>query len=76
MFTLWLLHPWALIRSWDKFKAWSSRRLNEHEGTQQHSGAPSLALGAKRWWTHGGWKKRINDEDYLLNAIRYVVELQ
>jgi REP element-mobilizing transposase RayT len=59
-----------------QFKAWCSRRLNEHERGLRRSSDPSLALGAKRWWTHGGWKKRVDDEDYLLNAIRYVVELQ
>jgi hypothetical protein len=64
-----------------QFKAWCSRRLDEYEAGLQRSDDPSLALGAnanaqRRWWTHGGWKKWINDEDYLLNAIQYVLELQ
>ena len=49
----------------DQFKAWSSRRLNER--TEQ---AP------ERWWTRHGSTKWINDEGYLQNAIRYVLEGQ
>ena len=47
-----------------EFKAWCSRRLNER-------------LGAKHeWWTFHGSTKWINDEAYLENTIRYVLEGQ
>jgi REP element-mobilizing transposase RayT len=48
-----------------QFKAWCSRRLNEHAKRPR-----------KRWWTKGGSTKWINDTDYLHNAIQYVVEMQ
>jgi REP element-mobilizing transposase RayT len=48
----------------DQFKAWCSRRLNERE------------KASKRWWTKHGSTKWINDEEYLRNAIRYVLERQ
>lgn len=47
-----------------EFKAWCSRRLNEKLGTKQE------------WWTLHGSTKWINDEAYLENAIRYVMESQ
>jgi len=46
----------------NQFKAWCSRRLNEHGPRREH------------WWTYHGSTKWINDEDYLRNAIRYVIE--
>jgi len=49
----------------NQFKSWCSRRLNEQGGASRI-----------RWWTRHGSTKWINDETYLLNAIRYVKELQ
>ena len=46
-----------------QLKAWCSRRLNE-------------ADGRRKWWTEHGSTKWINDEAYLANAIRYVLEGQ
>lgn len=54
----------------EQFKAWCSRRLNEHEG---YDAARSKK---KKWWTEHGSTKWINDEEYLHNAIQYVVEGQ
>ena len=48
----------------DQFKAWCSRRLNER------------AQNSQRWWTKHGSTKWINDEEYLNNAITYVLEKQ
>ncbi len=48
----------------NQLKSWSSRKLNEHAGTKG------------RWWTYHGSTKWINDEEYLANAIRYVLEGQ
>jgi REP element-mobilizing transposase RayT len=48
----------------NQFKAWCSRRLSEQFGSR------------KRWWTHYGSTKWINEESYLHNAIRYVLERQ
>jgi len=48
----------------DQFKAWCSRRLNEQAGA------------SRRWWTKHGSTKWINDEEYLQNAIEYVLERQ
>jgi REP element-mobilizing transposase RayT len=46
----------------DQFKAWCSRRLNEK------------ARVSSCWWTKHGSTKWINDEEYLRNAIEYVLE--
>jgi hypothetical protein len=48
----------------DQFKAWCSRRLNERGVRRKH------------WWTRHGSTKWINDEEYLHNAINYVVNRQ
>jgi len=47
-----------------QLKAWCSRRLNQHKGLPQE------------WWAGGGDAQEIEDEDYLQNAIVYVVEKQ
>jgi REP element-mobilizing transposase RayT len=49
----------------DQFKAWCSRRLNER-----------AEKAPERWWTRHGSTKWINDDAYLQNAIRYVLERQ
>jgi REP element-mobilizing transposase RayT len=55
-----------------QFKAWCSRRLSDHSGL----GADVTKQGRKRWWTEHGSTKWINDDEYLMNAIRYVIEGQ
>ncbi len=52
-------------KAMDQFKAWCSRRLNERMGKVN-----------EHWWTRHGSTKWINDEKYLRNAIRYVLERQ
>ncbi|MBI2806884.1 MAG: transposase [Planctomycetes bacterium] len=47
-----------------QFKAWCSRKLKVTDSERE------------RWWTKGGSTKWINDEAYLANAIRYVLERQ
>jgi REP element-mobilizing transposase RayT len=55
------VHPDQVM---DQLKSWCSRRLNEQAGEK------------KRWWTYHGSTKWINDEEYLRNAIEYVLEKQ
>lgn len=55
-----------------QLKAWWARRLSEQKGLSKNYSKD----GAQRWWTEGGSTKWINDETYLHNAIRYVLELQ
>ncbi len=57
-----------------QLKAWCSRRLSEHANLKREAGRSRD--GQKRWWTEHGSTKWINDEDYLRNAIRYVIEGQ
>jgi REP element-mobilizing transposase RayT len=59
-------------RARDQFKAWCTRRLSELEARRAGaSGQPR-----RDWWTEKGSAKWINDEEYLANAIRYVLEGQ
>jgi REP element-mobilizing transposase RayT len=53
----------------NQFKAWCTRRLNEHD---QAMGVPSRT----NWWTEGARKRYLNDEASLENAVRYVLEGQ
>ena len=53
----------------EQFKAWCSRRLNEHDAA---GGLPRR----ERWWTDHGSTKWVNDDDYFHNAVRYVQERQ
>jgi REP element-mobilizing transposase RayT len=55
----------------DQFKAWCSRKLSDMAGLQNSIAAKT---GRRRWFTEGGDTKVIDDEDYLENAIRYVME--
>jgi REP element-mobilizing transposase RayT len=48
-----------------QLKAWCSRRLSE-----------STTNAPERWWASGGSTKWINDERYLEEAIKYVLERQ
>ena len=53
----------------DQFKAWCTRRL---KGLAKKARQPVRL----RYWTRGGSKRKIFDEDGLAEAIRYVVEDQ
>lgn len=53
----------------EQFKAWCSRRLNEHAQTSQ-------TKPPRKWWTPHGSTRWINDDDYLHNAIDYVLHHQ
>jgi hypothetical protein len=56
-----------------EFKAWCSRKLSDQAGYVH-----KVARKAGRWhrFTEGGNSVRIETEQYLLNAIAYVVEGQ
>jgi hypothetical protein len=57
----------------NQFKAWCSRRLSDHAGLTQKV---ALKAGRRRWWTEHGSTKWINSEEYLKEAIEYVLERQ
>jgi len=57
----------------DQFKAWCSRKLSDAAGLQN---AVGTRAGRRRWFTEGGDTEIIEDEAYLENAIRYVLEGQ
>ncbi len=57
----------------DQFKAWCSRKLSDAAGLTE---AVAKKAGRRHWFTEGGDKERIEDEEYLENAIRYVLEGQ
>jgi len=57
----------------EQFKVWTSRRLSD----QPKLTTPvARKAGRRHWWTEGGDSEAIDDEQYLENAIRYVVEMQ
>ena len=62
----------------NQLKAWCSRRLNEHLQPPARSASKGRQQSGqkKKWWTEHGSTKWINDESYLQNAIRYVMEGQ
>ena len=57
----------------DQLKAWCSRKLSDHAGLTK---AVARKAGRRRWFTEGGDKEKIEDEEHLANAIRYVLEGQ
>ncbi len=57
----------------DQFKAWYSRKLSDHAGLKE---PVARTAGRRRWWTEGGSKKVIATEEYLREAIEYVLERQ
>jgi REP element-mobilizing transposase RayT len=57
----------------NQFKSWCSRKLSDADGLQ---GAVAVRAGRRRWFTEGGDVEIIEDEEYLENAIRYVLEGQ
>jgi REP element-mobilizing transposase RayT len=56
-----------------QLKAWCSRKLSDAAGLRN---AVAAKAGRRRWFTEGGDKEVIDDENYLANAIRYVSEGQ
>ncbi|MEQ8790410.1 MAG: transposase [Pirellulaceae bacterium] len=56
-----------------QLKAWCSRNLSDDAGLETQVAAKA---GRRRWFTEGGEAKVIDSEEYLENAIHYVMELQ
>jgi len=50
----------------EQFKSWCTRRLKERE-------RPPVRT---QWWTQRGWDLYIDDEDQLLEVIRYIRDCQ
>ena len=57
----------------NQLKAWCSRKLSDAAGLRT---SVAKRAGRRRWFTEGGDKEMIEDEEYLVNAIHYVVEGQ
>ena len=58
----------------NQLKAWCSRKLSDAAGLPDSPSAKKA--GRRKWFTEHGSTKWINDEEYLENAVRYVVEGQ
>jgi REP element-mobilizing transposase RayT len=56
-----------------QFKAWCSRNLSDQASLTQRV---AKRAGRRHWFTEGGDKEVIEDEQYLFNAITYVMERQ
>src|SRR5262249_391862 len=57
----------------NQFKAWCSRKLSDAAGLV---GTVAKKAGRGHWLTEGGNVELIDSEDYLSNAIQYVLERQ
>ena len=57
----------------EQLKAWCSRRLSDAAGLTEPVAAKA---GRRHWFTEGGDKEIIENETYLENAIRYVIDGQ
>jgi REP element-mobilizing transposase RayT len=57
----------------DQFKAWCSRTLSDNAGLTK---SVAKKAGRRHWFTERGDNEAIRDEEYLRNAIRYVLEGQ
>ena len=57
----------------NQFKAWCSRKLSDVAGLVT---PVAKKAGRRHWFTEGGDNEIIEDEEYLGNAIRYVLEGQ
>lgn len=57
----------------NQFKAWCSRKLSDSAGLVT---PVARKAGRRRWFTEGGDHRSIDSEEYLSNAVRYVVEGQ
>ena len=57
----------------NQLKAWCSRKLSDAAGLV---GTVAKKAGRRHWFTEGGDKELIETEEYLNNAIEYVLERQ
>jgi REP element-mobilizing transposase RayT len=57
----------------DQLKQWTSRRLSDLAALTT---PVARKAGRRHWWTEGGDARRIEEDDYLANAIEYVVNRQ
>jgi REP element-mobilizing transposase RayT len=57
----------------DQFKAWCSRKLSDAAGLRKKV---AKKAGRRHWFTEGGDAEAIEDEEYLDNAVRYVLDGQ
>ncbi len=57
----------------DQFKAWCSRKLSDNAGLIKKV---AKKAGRRHWFTEGGDAQAIENEEYLHNAIRYVLDGQ
>jgi REP element-mobilizing transposase RayT len=62
-------HPEVVM---DQFKAWCTRRLKELERLRR----PLERTVRQKWWTQGGSKRWLNDDQSLVEASQYVLECQ
>lgn len=60
-----------LEETMNQLKAWCSRKLSDDAGLTD---PVAIKAGRRHWFTEGGDKEIIEDEEYLENAIRYVIE--
>jgi REP element-mobilizing transposase RayT len=57
----------------NQLKAWCSRKLSDAAGLVE---TVAKKAGRRRWFTEGGNQETIDTEEYLTNAIEYVMERQ
>lgn len=57
----------------DQLKAWCSRKLSDRAGLTK---PVARRAGRRHWFTERGDNEKIEDENHLANAIRYVLERQ
>ena len=57
----------------NQFKAWCSRKLSDAAG---HTTPVAKRAGRRHWFTEHGDKQVIDNEEFLQNAIKYVLEGQ
>ena len=57
----------------DQFKAWCSQKLSDQAGLTT---PVARKAGRRHWFTEGGDCEKIDTEEYLQNAIAYVLEGQ
>jgi REP element-mobilizing transposase RayT len=57
----------------NQFNAWCSRKLSDAAGLV---GKVAKKAGRRHWFTEGGNKELMDTEEYLANAITYVMERQ
>jgi REP element-mobilizing transposase RayT len=56
-----------------QLKAWCSRKLSDDAGLTE---VVAFKAGRRHWFTEGGDKEIIEDDEHLQNVIRYVLEGQ